>query len=207
EDMPMFPGTRPPQFTTIGTMEKNGYRETLLTLSSHTGTHMDAPAHMLADGMRLENCPPDRLFGQAAVVDCTGLTAISAHWLRAQWSLLRQANYVLLYTGWQEKWDSPDYFTDFPQLDLDAAALLTTLPNLYGVGVDALSVDWMDNVQLERHHILLEAGLLIVENLCNLHLLPVDRLFPLAALPIKVAEGDGAPARVLAILDKEDCHA
>ncbi|MEG1918504.1 MAG: cyclase family protein, partial [Oscillospiraceae bacterium] len=102
---------------------------------------------------------------------------------------------------------SPDYFTDFPQLDLDAAALLTTLPNLYGVGVDALSVDWMDNVQLERHHILLEAGLLIVENLCNLHLLPVDRLFPLAALPIKVAEGDGAPARVLAILDKEDCHA
>lgn len=49
-DMPVYPGTEQPKLTTACTIEAVGYRETLLHMFSHTGTHMDAPAHMLLDG-------------------------------------------------------------------------------------------------------------------------------------------------------------
>ena len=49
-DMPVYPGTEQPRLTTACTIEEVGYRETLLHMYSHTGTHMDAPAHMLPDG-------------------------------------------------------------------------------------------------------------------------------------------------------------
>lgn len=53
-DMPVYPGTEQPRLTTACTIDQCGYRETLLHMFSHTGTHMDAPAHMLRDGTALD---------------------------------------------------------------------------------------------------------------------------------------------------------
>ena len=56
-EMPVYPGTEPPRLTAACTMEKDGFRETLLEMYSHTGTHMDAPAHMLPNGRTLDDFP------------------------------------------------------------------------------------------------------------------------------------------------------
>lgn len=69
-DMPVYPGTEQPKLTTACTIEAVGYRETLLHMFSHTGTHMDAPAHMLLDGAALDSYPGEKFAGTAVVVDC-----------------------------------------------------------------------------------------------------------------------------------------
>ena len=60
EAMPVYPETEPPKLTPSNTFEQHGFRETLLTMGSHTGTHMDAPAHMLRDGKTLDQFPADK---------------------------------------------------------------------------------------------------------------------------------------------------
>ena len=71
-EMPVYPGTEPPRLTAACTMEKDGFRETLLEMYSHTGTHMDAPAHMLPSGRTLDDFPAETFAGRGFVVDCGG---------------------------------------------------------------------------------------------------------------------------------------
>ena len=73
EAMPVYPETEPPKLTPSNTFEQHGFRETLLTMGSHTGTHMDAPAHMLRDGKTLDQFPADKYIGTAYVLDCSDL--------------------------------------------------------------------------------------------------------------------------------------
>ena len=71
-EMPVYPGTEPPRLTAACTMEKDGFRETLLEMYSHTGTHMDAPAHMLPNGRTLDDFPAETFAGRGFVLDCRG---------------------------------------------------------------------------------------------------------------------------------------
>ena len=72
-DMPVYPGTEPPRLDPANTYEANGFRETLLTLFSHTGTHMDAPAHLFPGRTTLDAFPASQFVGKALVLDCTDL--------------------------------------------------------------------------------------------------------------------------------------
>ena len=78
EAMPVYPETEPPKLTPSNTFEQHGFRETLLTMGSHTGTHMDAPAHMLRDGKTLDQFPADKYIGTAYVLDCSDLAGKEA---------------------------------------------------------------------------------------------------------------------------------
>ena len=66
EEMPVFPGTEKPKLENACTLNKDGFREKLLTMYSHTGTHMDAPAHMLENGLCLDELDVDHFFGNAS---------------------------------------------------------------------------------------------------------------------------------------------
>ena len=70
-DMPVYPGTEQPKLTVANTVEKDGFRETLITFYSHTGTHMDAPFHIYADRTSLDALPAEQFVGKALVIDCT----------------------------------------------------------------------------------------------------------------------------------------
>ncbi|MDD4159991.1 MAG: cyclase family protein, partial [Synergistaceae bacterium] len=61
--MMVFPGDTPPSVKKAATMEENGWRSTLISFSSHTGTHMDAPSHMIPDGKSLDLLPSETFFG------------------------------------------------------------------------------------------------------------------------------------------------
>lgn len=194
-DMPVYPGTEQPQLTTACTIEEAGYRETLLHMFSHTGTHMDAPAHMLLDGAPLDSYDADKFTGTAVVVDCRGEADISLPLLKRY--DLDGVDFVLFCTGWDKKWGTPDYYEGFPCLTPDAAAYLATLP-LKGVGEDSISLDPCGSVDFPNHITLLRADFVNTENLAGLDAL-IGRRFTFVTLPLKFENSDGCSCRAIAM--------
>ena len=78
EDMPVYPGTDTPKLIPANSYEKDGFRETLLQMYSHTGTHMDPPAHLYAGRTTLDRFPTEQFIGKALVIDCRDLPEGSA---------------------------------------------------------------------------------------------------------------------------------
>ena len=196
----VYPGTPRPAFSSTRTLTHDGARETLLQIGSHTGTHMDAPRHILPEGSSLDQLPPSQFCGRAAVLDVSHLepgARITADFLRSQNGYLRIADYALLYTGWEKKWGTEAFLSEpFPVLDEESARYLVSC-GLKGVGTDAISVDPLDSGDYPAHHVLLNGGLVIVENLCLKKLVGrKDVMF--FALPLKYAGADGAPVRAIA---------
>ena len=120
EFMPVYPGTEPPRLTPVSTWETDGFRETLLHMYSHTGTHMDAPAHIFPDRPTLDQLPPEQFLGTALVIDCRSLKAgepITMTHLRPYGEKANQADFLLFNTGWDNFWGTDAYFGDFPCVD------------------------------------------------------------------------------------------
>ena len=197
-DMPVYPGTEQPRLTTACTIEEVGYRETLLHMYSHTGTHMDAPAHMLPDGATLDSYAPEKLAGAAVVVDCRGEKAITRPLLQRY--DLSGVDFVLFCTGWDKKWGTPAYYENFPCLTAEAAAYLAALP-LKGVGEDSISLDPCDSTDFPNHITLMKAGFINTENLTGLDAL-LGRRFTFVTLPLKFENADGCSCRAIAMEDQ-----
>lgn len=194
-DMPVYPGTEQPRLTTACTIDQCGYRETLLHMFSHTGTHMDAPAHMLRDGTALDCYDAAKFAGPAVVVDCRGQRAIALSLLQSY--DLNGADFVLFCTGWDKKWGTPGYYEGFPCLTTEAAAYLAGLP-LKGVGEDTISLDPCDSVDFPNHMTLLGADFVNTENLKGLDKL-LGRRFTFVTLPLKFENADGCSCRAIAL--------
>ena len=201
-DTKPYPGSRPSQIRQTAALEKNGYREKMLGLSSHLGTHVDAPAHMLSDGKTLDRFSLQQFYGRALVLDAgrhnPGEIPLSVlQDLPAE----HNVDFILLYTGWCEKWGGAGYFSEFPSLSAELAADLSKM-NIKGVGLDGPSVDAPESKDYKAHHLLLAAEILIIENLRNLDILK-NKIFTLAVFPLSVQDADGSPVRAVAILEQE----
>jgi arylformamidase len=198
--MPVFPGTFPPALTAACTLADHGFRELSLSMVSHTGTHVDAPAHLLEHGRTLDQYPLESFYGTARVIDVSksagGVIELSA--LAGLSQPIQDVDFVLLRTGWSTLWGQRAYFGSFPTLSEDAAQFLVER-RIKAVGVDAISVDPIDSRSLPIHRTLLGAGILILENLTNLDLLPTNE-FTLSFLPLPVQNADGFSVRAVAIV-------
>jgi arylformamidase len=171
----------------------DGYDLSRLSLGSHSGTHVDAPAHMIPGGITVDQIPMGHLLGPARVAQLADAAVIQAADLAAldlpegcRRLLLKTANSarsVLHCRAFQ-----PDYVT----LSVDAARWLVAR-GIALVGIDALSVDLPD--EDAAHHVLLGAGVVIVEGV-DLAEVPAGDYW-LCCLPLPIAGGDGAPARVV----------
>ena len=119
---------------------------------------------------------------------------------------IKQVDFILFYTGWQDKWNTKNYFDDCPVPTREAALWLSQF-NLKGIGVDAFSLDKIvpalkvTSENLPNHYIFLEKEILFIENLTNLDKLPGTG-FTFICLPMKVENADGSPVRAIAILDE-----
>ena len=199
-EMPMYPGSAAPSIKPTGSLTRDGFRETQLTIVSHTGTHMDAPSHMLPLGSTLEVLPASQFCGRAVVLDVSDLpprSVITAEFLREREALFRRAEFLLFCTGWEQRWGTPAYCDGgFPVPDREAARYLVSR-GLKGVGTDALSVDALEDETYPVHRTLLGGGLVILESLCLKQAVGRGDM-TLYALPLKFENADGAPVRAVA---------
>ncbi len=200
--MPVYPGTEPPTFKPVGTAGVDGFRETLLTLYSHTGTHIDAPAHLFENGLTLDQLPIEHFVGKAVAIDCRQIgdeEEITLQCLMAASDRLEEVEFILFNTGRSQRWGHADYFSSFPVISMEVAGWIAER-GLKGIGVDVISIDPVMDEMLPRHRKILQANkTILIENLCCLDKVGAD-VFTLCVLPLKTINADGAPARAIAIL-------
>lgn len=203
DKMPVFPGTEPPIIKNVLTIEEHKNREKLITMFSHTGTHMDAPAHMVLVGNTLDQLSIDHYVGPALVIDCRSVSndTIELELLLTYEEEIKKAEFVLFCTGWSERWGHDNYFDEFPALSFEAANWISK-QGLKGVGTDAISIDLLSAEEFKIHHVLLGSNMVIVENLDGLERL-FKKKFLLSVLPLKIKEADGSPIRAIAIIENE----
>ena len=198
--MPVYPGTQPPVITTDCTLEKHGFMEKKIAFYSHTGTHMDAPAHLLENGPTLDQFPVSQFHGQAFLLRLDGRRTpeIGTSLLEPHAAAIRGSDFLLIQTGWNRLWGTPGYFEAFPVLTQTAADWIAGC-GLKGVGIDAVSVDPVDTTEYAVHKRLLGSTMVIVENLANLDSIPADR-FLFSCFPLRFEQADGSPVRAVAFV-------
>lgn len=194
------PGHPCPTFTPLHELERDGIRNTVVAMSLHTGTHVDAPSHVVPDGMTIDELPCDRFERPGVRLDLRGRarpeTPLTLEDLAAagfEPGELRDA-IVALNTGWTDaNLDQPDLYGRNPFLALGAAEALTA------AGPSAIALDFaIDHARpWPNHHVVLGAGIPLIENLVGLDRLPGSG-FTVAAFPLRVVGGNGGPARVVA---------
>ncbi len=198
-EMPVFPGTEQPIFEKANTLENDGFEEAKFTMYTHTGTHIDAPAHMLNNGYCLDDLEIEHFIGNAVVLDFSDkeMTVIDVNSLKPYEEKIKNVEFIIIKTGWSKYWGDKKYYEDFPSLSEEAAQWLSEL-NLKGIGIDAISIDAINSTTFAVHKILLSKKIIIIENLTNLDFIS-EEYFILSILPLKNKDADGSPVRAISI--------
>lgn len=166
---------------------------TTLEMSAHTGTHIDAPRHYLADGASLDEMPLDATVGPARVISIADPGEILPAELAAHG--LRVGERVLFRTRNSERcWESDRFVEDFVFIGAAAAQFLVER-KVRTVGIDYLSVGDTGHEGDETHRILLGAGVWLIEGLNLAAVKP--GAYDLVCLPLRIVGADGAPARAI----------
>jgi len=215
DDIQIYPGD--PAVISIRrglTHEKDYCHVDVLTLGSHTGTHIDAPYHFLKEGKKIDELPVERFVGEGVLVDVSGKTdraLIGPEDVEPHQNEIANGNFVIFRTGRDKFFGNSRYYRH-PYLSPEGARLLVKL-GVTLVGIDALNIDptYQEVTDLEMpandlpdeneygypvHDILLGNDILIVENLCNL-----DKITQIKGiysfLPLKLKDSDGSPIRAV----------
>lgn len=188
-----YPGDPPTVVSQWSTLESEHFRLKQLSFGSHSGTHMDSPAHLVANGRTLDTFDPCSFFHKAFVLDVKNDPCIGKEQIR---TIPPGVTAVLFYTGWQEYWNSERYFEDPPLLTEEAATLLLGR-GIRLFGFDSCSCDCLVRESLPIHHLIFSHDGLILENLNNLSRV-AGHTVSLVALPLLLADSDGSPTRVVA---------
>ena len=197
EDVPVYPGDPTVSLNPHASHDADGYRVTALSLGSHSGTHIDAPAHTEPNGVTLDSFPVETFSMDTVKLDCTGYRAgepIPPTVLPTD----PDADALVFHTGWDAHWPDERYL-DHPYLAPETARRVADMD--CHAGIDALNVDPTATDSGEEiegvpaHHAILGTGKLIVENLTNLEAVPQS--FRLDVAPLPSTEADAAPARAI----------
>lgn len=209
ECMPVYPGTEPPSLIAANSYDTDGFRETKLCMFSHTGTHIDPPAHLFEGKATLDQFDIGHFLGKALVIDCSEFKEgelIPKSVLKKYGSKTQEVDFLLFRTGWDKKWGTNSYFGDYPVLSMELLDFILQ-GNYKGIGFDVISLDPIKKSALIRHRKLLENKSIInIENLCKLEVFG-DRIFYFSCFPLKVENSDGAPCRAVGwFLNEGECN-
>ncbi|WP_363347193.1 cyclase family protein [Methylocystis echinoides] len=183
----------------------------------HGGTHIDAPMHFAENHWTNSDIPIDRLIRPAVVIDIAAKAAKDPDYALSpadieawenSYGRIPDGAIVLLRTGWSARWpdrksylgdDTPGVATNlhFPSFGPEAATLLVSARHVSLIGLDTASVDIGPSRDFMVHRIIGAANVPGLENLTNLDQLPPTGALVMA-MPMKIAQGSGAPARVIA---------
>ncbi len=180
-----------------------GYNITEMSLSSHQGTHLDAPFHFYDDGKTIDQMKLDGFYGSTALVDLApnshleAKTPLTVGMFEPFAEKFQPGAKIIYRTGWDRMFGKPEFFSDFPTLTLEAAKWIAERKiALLGMDTPTPSTDWK-----ECHLILLKNGLeiVIVESLTRLEQLPEE--FTFIGFPLNIKGRDGAPIRAVALVE------
>jgi len=186
------------------TVDRDGWNATTLHLYSHCGTHMDAPLHFGVSEQTIDAIGLDRLMGPAWVVDLSGIeprALIEVSDVANAAPHVQAGDGLLLRTDWSRRLRDPSYRNALPRVSLDLARWCVDR-GVRILGVEPPSVADIHNIEelTAVHTVLLGGGVVVVEGLAHLDQIRTNKV-TFMAFPLKVAGGDGAPVRALAIED------
>jgi len=201
ESIPNFPGSPSPQFLLWSTIKDEGYNLELLFLSSHTGTHLDAPYHFTKNGLKIHQIPISRLIGEGILIKIKKLKdqSITKQDLinfEKKNGKIPDFSSIIFFTNWQKNLNKKFYFTNNPGLSKSAISYLVS-KKINLVGIDSPSIDLGIDKSFSAHRILATNNILIVENLSNLEKISTLR-FNFIILPLKLKDATGSPVRAIA---------
>lgn len=163
-----------------------------LKFGSHCGTHIDAPYHFEEDGITVDQIPLDLLTGNATVFDIKNKEKIDLEDIQPL--QLKGKKRILFKTINSTYWKLSEFKKDFVYITKEAARHLVEI-GVKVVGIDYLSVEKYGNKPAATHHIFLRNGVVLIEGL-NLGNVEAGD-YELIALPLKIKDCDGSPARVI----------
>ena len=201
ESIPNFPGSPSPQFLLWSTIKDEGYNLELLFLSSHTGTHLDAPYHFTKNGLKIHQIPISRLIGEGILIKIKKLKdqSITKQDLinfEKKNGKIPDFSSIIFFTNWQKNLNKKFYFTNNPGLSKSAISYLVS-KKINLVGIDSPSIDLGIDKSFSAHKTLATNNILIVENLSNLEKISTLR-FNFIILPLKLKDATGSPVRAIA---------
>ncbi|OHB39874.1 MAG: hypothetical protein A2Y09_09785 [Planctomycetes bacterium GWA2_39_15] len=163
-----------------------------LKFGSHCGTHIDAPYHFEEDGIKIDQIPLDCLIGSATVFDIKNKEKIDLEDIKTL--QFKNKKRVIFKTINSTYWKLSEFKKDFVYITKEAAEYLVDC-NVKVVGIDYLSVEKFGSKCADTHHTLLRNGIVVIEGL-DLSNVKAGN-YELIALPLKIKDGDGSPARVI----------
>ena len=213
--LPVFPAFKPVQIRPKFSIAKDGFFANEVTFDEHTGTHMDAPIHFVANASTADRLPADRFFAPLAVVsiearaaknpDATVTVDDLMEWEKRHGRLPTGA-FVAMHSGWNARIGDADRFLNkdakgtmhAPGFSEEAAKFLVQERDIVGAGVDTLSLDIAAAQKFVAHLALLGGGKYGVELMANLGRVPPSGATIIVGAP-KHEGASGGPARVFAV--------
>lgn len=197
DGMVHWPSNPPVKIDRISDIRKGASSNvSLITMGSHTGTHMDSPLHFFPNGKGLDKMPLEATMGPCRVIEIKHKWFITVEEIRPK--QIRQGERILFKTRNSKRcWKTDKFINDFVHFSVDAAKFLAE-KKVQTIGVDYLSVGGHKSHSTngrEVHLALLGAGIWVIEGL-NLSKVKPGK-YDLAALPMKLKDGDGGPTRVV----------
>ena len=204
DKIPRFPGSPQPNFIPWENIKEDGYNLEVLFLSSHTGTHMDAPHHFLEKGTKIHEISLEKLVSEAVLIKSKkkggeSITKTDIQKFEKNHGKINNFSSVIFSTGWQRNLQKKYYFTKNPGLSVSAAKYLAS-KKINLVGIDSPSIDLGKDSKFSVHQIFAKKGMLIVENLANLEKIKSSK-FHLVVLPLKLKNATGSPVRAIAFVE------
>jgi arylformamidase len=209
----VYPGSPQPSFIPWSKFDQHGYDSEAMFMSTHTGTHVDAPSHFKPGLASIDMISTDRFVCNAILIRARK----HANQLIEEQDLgnhqIRQGDAVVIATGWEKRSGRRNYMSENPGLSEQAASYLAR-KKVNAVAIDCPSIDAGADSKFIAHNILLPHNILVVENLCNLDKVASssssrgrsgrssnnDTTLILIISPLKLGGATGSPARVLALL-------
>jgi arylformamidase len=208
-DIKVFPGSPQPAFVRWSKFDTHGYDSEVMFLSTHTGTHMDAPCHFTLDGKSIDQIDVERFICKDALllkIRKKRNELITRHDIIDCGVSIKKNDSIVFHTGWEKQYykkdnkKTGDYVMANPGLRADASGFLVDC-KVNAVAIDSPSIDAGTTNNFISHKILLSNDVLVIENLCNLEKLSGARRFTLIVTPLKLVRATGSPIRAIGIVD------
>jgi kynurenine formamidase len=216
-DIPMWTSDPSVEFEINAWRDRDGYYLRRFAMGEHSATHINAPISFHADGIGIDRYTAESLVVPSVVIDIRSQAAANPDYAIAlpeilnweqQHGQIPAASVVLLFTGWQDKWENAAAFFNydsagkphFPGFGIETTQFLLTERQIAGIGIDTHGVDPGIDENFTINRLVLAKPRIVLENLTNLDRLPPTGTTLIIGI-LRLQDGSGSPAAVMALVD------